>query len=67
MCGWPKSRFLQLGSPETSSLTNVKLLGYPGNINWTKLHQGIQIDLYQIPRTSSSDEFAWAFVLENIK
>ncbi|XP_065658385.1 tissue alpha-L-fucosidase isoform X2 [Hydra vulgaris] len=67
MCGWPKSRYLHLGSPETNSLTSVKLLGFSGNISWSQLSQGIQIDLYQIPRASSSGDHAWTFVLENIE
>ncbi|CAG5136669.1 unnamed protein product [Candidula unifasciata] len=65
---WPATGNITLGSPIASASTNVSLVGYPGNFQYTSLGSGgITVTLPPIPVSRMPCEWSYVLRLEGLQ
>ncbi|OWF35293.1 alpha-L-fucosidase-like isoform X2 [Mizuhopecten yessoensis] len=64
---WPDTGVLKLGAPTATSATVVSLLGYPGNLNYTRGSAGgLSIQIPPIPFNKMPCDWAWTFKMTGL-
>lgn len=64
---WPKNNKLILGSARPTSQTQIRMLGYSGNVRFVPGADRIAIDLSTIPWKQLPTTWAWVFKMEHLQ
>ncbi|XP_028369746.1 tissue alpha-L-fucosidase [Phyllostomus discolor] len=65
---WPENGVLSLKSPQTTSSTQIIMLGIQEDLEWSKSpHEDLLIHLPQLPPSALPSEFAWTIKMTGVE
>ncbi|KAF6108842.1 alpha-L-fucosidase 1 [Phyllostomus discolor] len=65
---WPENGVLSLKSPQTTSSTQITMLGIQEDLEWSKSpHEDLLIHLPQLPPSALPSEFAWTIKMTGVE